>query len=55
MDNDDQRDSQEEAYWSAFCPACGESPCIGEVCREETAHTMSCETQPPHSYKDCPA
>jgi len=25
---DDQRDYEEEAYWRAFCNACGASPCI---------------------------
>ena len=24
---DDQRDYAEEAYWAAYCQACGASPC----------------------------
>jgi hypothetical protein len=27
MDQDQQRDFAEEAYWRAFCPECGTSPC----------------------------
>ena len=30
MSYDDERDYAEEAYWRAFCPACGTSPCESE-------------------------
>jgi hypothetical protein len=30
MDQDQQRDFAEEAYWRAFCPACGTSPCTAD-------------------------
>jgi len=38
VNSNDERDYAEEAYWRAFCPACGASPCTRDG-RPDGFHT----------------
>lgn len=40
MSAQDERDYAEEAYWAAFCPMCGTSPCESD---DEHAEELAAE------------